>query len=58
MYITNALPYAATLEYGGYPNPPKNPTGKTVGGYSVQAPQGMFRIAAIRYNEFVQKAIK
>lgn len=58
MFITNALPYAAVLEYGGYPNPPKNPTGKTEGGYSIQAPRGMFRLAAMRYNEYVQKAIK
>lgn len=58
MYITNALPYAAVVEYGGYPNPPKHPTGKTAGGYSIQAPHGMFRMAAVRYNEYVQKAIK
>lgn len=58
MYITNALPYAAVLEYGGYPNPPKNPTGKTSGGFSIQAPNGMFRLAALRYSEYVQKAIK
>lgn len=58
MFITNALPYAAVLEYGGYPNPPKHPTGKTAGGYSIQAPHGMFRLAAMRYNEYVQKAIK
>lgn len=57
VYITNALPYAAVLEYGGYPNPPKNPTGKTQNGFSIQAPQGMFRIAALRYNEYVKKAL-
>lgn len=56
-YITNALPYAAVLEYGGYPNPPKHPTGKTENGYSIQAPNGMFRLAAARYTEYVQKAI-
>lgn len=57
-YITNALPYAAVIEYGGYPNPPKDPTGKTAGGFSIQAPQGMFRLAALRYSEYVAKAIK
>lgn len=57
-YITNALPYAGVIEYGGYPNPPKHPTGKTAGGYSIQAPQGMFRLAAMRYSEYVEKAIK
>jgi hypothetical protein len=56
-YITNALPYAVVIEYGQYPNPPKNPTGKTANGYSIQAPQGMFRIAALRYNEYVKKAL-
>ena len=57
MYITNALPYARTLEYGLYPNPPKTPTGKTVNGYSKQTPQGMFRISAMRFNDYVQRAI-
>lgn len=57
-YISNSLPYARILENGGYPNPPKNPTGKTVGGYSIQAPQGMFRIAALQFNDYVQKAIR
>lgn len=56
-YITNALPYAHVIEYGQYPNPPKNPTGKTANGYSIQAPQGMFRIAALRYSEYVKKAL-
>lgn len=58
MYLTNALPYAAKLEYGGYPNPPKKKTGKTSGGYSIQAPNGMFRLAALQFNDYVQKAIK
>jgi hypothetical protein len=44
-YMANSLPYARTVEYGKYPNPPKNPTGKTVNGFSRQAPAGMARIA-------------
>lgn len=44
-YLTNSLPYARVVEYGLYPNPPKNPTGKTVNGFSKQAPAGMARIA-------------
>lgn len=56
-YLSNSLPYAQVLEYGLYPNPPKNPTGKTVGGYSTQAPQGMVRLSALEYNDYVQKAI-
>jgi hypothetical protein len=43
LYFTNNLPYSVTLEYGGYPNPPKNPTGKTQGGFSLQAPNGWVR---------------
>jgi lysozyme family protein len=46
MYLTNSLPYAMTIEYGGYPNPPKNPTGKTIGGFSTQAPAGVVRVTA------------
>ena len=43
-YMANSLPYARIVEYGKYPNPPKNPTGKTVNGFSRQAPAGMVRI--------------
>lgn len=43
-YITNNLPYAAKLEFGGYPNPPVGGKGKTSGGYSTQAPNGMVRV--------------
>ncbi|MDP8184406.1 HK97 gp10 family phage protein [Phocoenobacter skyensis] len=45
IYIATDKPYATMLEYGLYPNPPKNPTGKTKGGYSIQAPKGMVRIS-------------
>jgi hypothetical protein len=45
IYLTNSLPYAAVVEYGQYPNPPKAQTGKTSGGFSIQAPQGMVRIS-------------
>lgn len=58
VYMSNSLPYAQKLEYGGYPNPPKNPTGKTEGGYSIQAPRGMVRISQLEFNDYVQKAIK
>lgn len=45
-HFFNNLPYARVVEFGLYPNPPKNPTGKTVNGFSKQAPQGMLRIHA------------
>jgi len=43
-YLTNNTPYADVVEYGRYPNPPKKPTGKTVNGFSKQAPSGMLRV--------------
>ena len=33
--------YARVLDEGLYPNPPKQGTGKTIAGYSTQAPRGM-----------------
>lgn len=52
-FISNSLPYIAKLEFGGYPNPPKKGAGKTIGGFSTQAPQGMFAISAIEWPELV-----
>ncbi len=40
-WLTNNLPYAETLEFGGYRDGPK-----TVGGFSRQAPQGVVRVTA------------
>jgi len=65
-YIVNNLPYAAVIEYGQYPNPPKgggrkDKTGKHVtlsaGGYSTQAPQGMVRITVMEYKGFIERAV-
>jgi hypothetical protein len=42
-FFTNNLPYARVVEFGLYPNPPKKGKGKTVGGFSTLAPQGMVR---------------
>lgn len=44
-YLVNNQPYAKVVEYGGYPNPPKGGKGKTISGYSTQAPAGMVRIS-------------
>lgn len=41
-YFVNALPYAAVVENGEFPQPG---TDKTVNGYSRQAPQGMVKIS-------------
>lgn len=43
VYLSNNVPYIQKLEYGLYPNPPKNGSGKTINGYSTQAPKGMVR---------------
>jgi hypothetical protein len=67
MWLSNSLPYAMTLEYGGYPNPPKMGSKKrgeagiavhVQGGYSMQAPQGMVRITAREFADAVQERIK
>ena len=66
-YLVNNLPYAAVIEYGQYPNPPKgggrkDKTGKHVvrsaGGYSTQAPQGMVRITAMEYKSFLEQGVQ
>ncbi len=51
VYITSNAPAIEVLEYGEYPNPPKQhgltPTGqtKTIAGFSRQAPQGMVQVS-------------
>lgn len=55
-HFFNNLPYARVVEFGLYPNPPKNPTGKTVNGFSKQAPSGMLRINAEGFVRAMQKA--
>lgn len=57
-YLTNNLPYAAVVEYGGYPNPPKNPTGKTINGYSRLAPQGMVRKNVALAQRLIEQKLK
>lgn len=54
-YLFSNLPYIRVLEYGLYPNPPKVPTGKTVNGYSTQAPQGFFRLTVAGWQQTVQR---
>lgn len=43
--VVNPTQYIKVLEYGLYPNPPKGGKGKTVNGFSTQAPRGMVRIS-------------
>jgi hypothetical protein len=43
-YLVNNVPYIGKLEYGGYPIPG---AGKTVNGFSTQAPAGMARLTML-----------
>lgn len=68
MYLSNSLPYAVTIEYGLYPNPPKMgsinrragekvPTIHVEGGYSKQAPHGVVRVTAREFADAVQASL-
>jgi len=57
VFFANSLPYARVVEYGEYPNPPKKGKGKTVGGFSKRSPQGMVRVSAAEFDDYVRKAI-
>lgn len=66
MYLTSSLPYANVVEFGGYPSPVKKGTRKpeggfeirSSGGFSKQAPAGMVRKNALRFNTLVEKAAR
>jgi len=57
IFLTNNLPYAETLEYGLYPNPPKVRTKKTAGGYSTQAPTGMVRHNSKKFGRWIKRGL-
>ena len=48
--LSNNLPYAHKLEYGGYSSGPN-----TVGGFSRQAPSGMVRVNADRFQRILDE---
>ena len=54
-YLVNSLPYARVAEYGEWSQPG---TSKTVGGFSIKAPQGMVRISVQNFKEALKKAVK
>ena len=56
-YFVNNLPYIRTLEYGGYPNPPKGGKGKTINGYSRKAAEGMVRVTLENVQSHIDNAI-
>jgi hypothetical protein len=49
--LSNNLPYAHVIEYGGYPGDGPN----TVGGYSKQAPQGVVRVNVARFQAILDE---
>ena len=51
MTLTNNLPYAPVVEFGGYPGDGPN----TVGGFSKQAPSGMVRVNITRFNALLEQ---
>ena len=57
IYICNNLPYIRKLEFGEYPNPPKKDGGKTVNGFSRQAPHGMVGVTVANAETYLKKAM-
>lgn len=58
IYISNDLPYITKLEYGGYPKNPKGGSGKTVNGYSKQAPNGMVGVTLANNENIFNSAVR
>ena len=58
IYISNNVDYITKLEYGGYPNPPKGGSGKTVNGYSRQAPEGMVGVTLANNENIFNAAVR
>ena len=56
-FLTNNKKWIRVLEYGLYPNPPKSGTGKTSGGYSKLAPQGMVRVTLLEFERIIGRQI-
>jgi hypothetical protein len=65
-YFTNNVPWIRKLEFGGYANPPQFGTynaqlgrfeNRTAGGFSLQAPQGMFRKNIRRYKTILNSVV-
>ena len=58
IFISNNLPYITKLEYGGYPKNPKGGNGKTVNGYSKQAPEGMVGVTLANNSNIFDSAVR
>lgn len=66
IWLYNNQPYSEVLEFGGYPNPPKKGSWsrkqkawviKSKGGFSKQAPQGIYVIAATEFMKCLQETL-
>lgn len=55
VFLTNNLPYAVVIEFGGYPESPSGGEGRTSGGFSLKAPEGMVRINAANWDRIVRR---
>lgn len=58
IFICNNLDYIEKLEYGGFPNPPKKDGGKTINGYSKQAPAGMVGVTLANNEAIFDAAVR
>lgn len=67
IFISNNLPYIGTLEYGGYPNPPKKGTWnkktksyeiRSANGYSKKASNGMVGVTLANNDAIFKAAVR
>ena len=58
VFMSNLAPYIGKLEHGGYPKDPVGGKGKTSGGFSTQAPEGMLRTTIAEFDSIVKLATK
>jgi hypothetical protein len=54
--ISTASPYGPAIEFGLYPNPPAGGRGRTIGGFSTQAPQGMVGLTVLEFDSVIASA--
>ena len=57
-WLSNGTPYGAVIERGGYPNPPKKGRGRTINGFSTQAPQGVVALTALEWRQIVAQSVE
>lgn len=59
IYITNSLPYARVIEYGEYGVPPGSANGpNTVNGFSIKAPQGVYGVTAMSFQNYISASVR